>query len=208
MDTIENHKWIEWAKELQFISQSALAYCKDVYDIERFERVREIAAEIMSVGSDTPMEKVKTLFCNETGYQTPKMDSRGVIVKDAKVLLVQEACGLWSLPGGWIDANQTVASNVVKEVYEEAGLDVVPVRLLALLDRNRHNTPPFPYNVCKAFVLCEVVGGEFKANHETIDCRYFSLDALPPLAQNKCTRYEIELCMQIAADAAAAPVFE
>lgn len=208
METINSLKWIEWAKELQFISQSALAYCKDVYDRERFERVREIAAEIMSVGSETSMEKVKELFCNETGYQTPKMDSRGVIIKDRKVLLVQEASGLWSLPGGWIDANQTVASNVVKEVFEEAGLNVAPVRLLALLDRNSHNKPSFPYNVCKAFVLCEVMGGEFKANHETIDSRFFSLEELPPLAENKCTREEIEICMRIATDVTLYPVVE
>lgn len=208
MEMIDKYKWIEWAKELQFLSQSALAYCKDVYDRERFERVREIAAEIMSVGSETPLDKVKGLFCNETGYQTPKMDSRGVIMKEGKLLLVQEANGLWSLPGGWIDATQTVASNVVKEVYEEAGLDVVPVRLLALLDRNLHNKPPFPYNVCKAFVLCEVLGGEFKANHETIDCGYFSPDELPPLAENKCSREEIELCVRVASDEKVSPILE
>ena len=90
-------------------------------------------------------------------------------------MLVKEACGLWSLPGGWVDANQTVASNVVEKAYEEAGHDVRPVRLLALLDRNINNTPPFLYNLFKAFVLCEVTGGEFKANHETVDYVCFSL---------------------------------
>ena len=208
MQTIDKQKWIEWAKELQFLSQSALAYCKDAYDIERFERVREIAAEIMSVGSDTPLEKVKELFCNETGYQTPKMDSRAVIIEQGKVLLVQEADGRWSFPGGWIDALETVASNVVKETREEAGLDVRPVRLLALLDRNRHNIPPYPYNICKAFVLCKVVGGEFQKNHETIDCGYFSLDNLPPLALNKCSSEEIALCMRQASDEHSPTVFE
>lgn len=208
MERIEDFKWLEWAKELQFLSQSALAYCKDIYDRERFERVREISAEIMSAASGLSVEQVKGLFCNEVGYQTPKMDSRGVIIEDGKILLVQEADGLWSIPGGWIDVNQTVASNVVKEVCEEAGLEVEPMRLLALLDRNRHHEPPFPYNVCKVFVQCRVLGGEFRENHETISIGYFSIDNLPPLATEKCSREEIELCMRIAADANANVVIE
>ena len=164
-------RWLSWAKELQFIAQSALAYCKDGFDRERFERVREISAEIMSEKSGLSLDKVKELFCNEKGYQTPKMDSRGVIVDEYdRVLLVQEADGCWSLPGGWVDVNQTVATNVVKEVREEAGLDVEPLRILAVLERNRHHKPLFPYNVCKVFFLCKVLGGEFHKNIETINC--------------------------------------
>lgn len=201
-------KWLEWAKELQFISQSALAYCKDKFDKERFERVREISAEIMSEKSGLSLEKVKALFCNEEGFQTPKMDSRGVIIEDDKFLLVQENNGLWSLPGGWVDANQTIASNVIKEVYEEAGLNVRPIRILALLERNRHHKPPFPYNVCKVFFLCEVLDGAFKENLETIGSGYFSLDNLPPLAEEKCTREELEICMSIYKNPNNGPVFE
>lgn len=202
-------KWLEWAKELQFIAQSALAYCKDVYDIERFERVREISAEIMSARSGLSLEKVKELFCDEKGYQTPKMDSRGVVIDDeGRVLLVREANGFWGFPGGWIDANQTVASNVVKELREEAGLLVEPIRVLALLDRNRRHSPVFPYNVCKVFVQCRVLGGEFTENSETIESGYFSLDNLPPLDAGKCSIEEVEMCLAVAADCNAQPIFE
>lgn len=87
---INSHKWLEWAKELQFLSQSALAYCKDPFDIERFRRIRDISAEIMSDYSNIPIDKVKELFCNETGFQTPKLDTRAAIFKDGKILLVRE----------------------------------------------------------------------------------------------------------------------
>ena len=95
-------QWLEWAKELQFIAQGGLTYSKDVFDIERFERIREIAAEMLSLQSEIPIEKVKNLFCNETGFQTPKLDTRAAIFKDDKILLVKEKNGTWSLPGGWV----------------------------------------------------------------------------------------------------------
>ena len=75
-------RWLEWAKELQFIAQAGLTYSRDPFDIERFERIREISAEIMSHQSDLPIEKVKELFCNETGFQTPKLDTRAAIFND------------------------------------------------------------------------------------------------------------------------------
>lgn len=208
MYNAREEQWLLWAKELQFIAQSALTYCRDVFDIERFKRVREIAAEIMSAKSGLSLEKVKGVFCNEVGFQTPKMDSRGVIIEGNKILLVQEKDGLWSLPGGWIDANQTVATNVVKEVREEAGLFVEPMRVLALLDRNSHRNDSFPYNVCRVFVQCKVFAGEFMANNETIASGYFSLEELPPLSPGKCSREELEICMRVYKNPQAWPVLE
>lgn len=105
-------------------------YCKDKFDIERFERIREISAEMISHKSDIPVEKVKNLFCNEIWYQTPKLDCRAAIFKDNKILLVKESNGLWSLPGGWVDVDLSVKENIIKEVKEEAGLDVTLKRLL------------------------------------------------------------------------------
>ena len=135
----QEHQWLEWAKELQFIAQAGLTYTKDPFDKERFERVREIAAEIMSLQGRLPLEQVKDLFCNETGFQTPKLDTRAAIFKDNKILLVKEKNGTWSMPGGWVDVMQTIRSNTVKEVREEAGLDVEAIRIIALQDRNKTN---------------------------------------------------------------------
>lgn len=85
-DTV-SHKWLEWAKRIQSISQAGLTFSKDVYDVERYEELRSISAEIMEEYTELKMEKVKELFTNETGYQTPKVDVRGVVFKGDKVLL-------------------------------------------------------------------------------------------------------------------------
>ena len=190
----QEYQWLEWAKELQFIAQAGLTYTKDPFDKERFERVREIAAEIMSLQNRLPLAQVKDLFCNETGFQTPKLDTRAAIFKDDKILLVEENDGTWSMPGGWVDVMETVKSNTVKEVKEEAGLDVDAVRVIALHDRNLHNQPPYAYNVCKVFVLCEVKGGCFHPNIETVGSGYFRLDELPPLSVDKNSYQQIEMC--------------
>lgn len=193
-------KWLDWAKELQFIAQSALAYTENEFDRERFMRVREIAAEIVSHQTGLPPARVRDLFCNETGYQTPKLDTRAAIFDDGKILLVREKTGLWAMPGGWVDVMQTVRSNTVKEVREEAGLDVEALRVIALHDRNTHNRPPYAYNVCKVFVLCRVLGGTFTPNAETVDSRYFGLDELPKLAEGKTTREQVEMCFAASRD--------
>ena len=187
-------QWLEWAKELQFLAQTGLTYSKDVFDIERFERIREISAEIISAQSELSLEKVKDLFCNETGFQTPKLDTRAAIFKEDKILLVKERNGTWSLPGGWVDVNQTVKSNTEKEVEEEAGLKVEATRIIAVQDRNMHNVPPYAYNVCKVFVLCEILSGHFQPNIETTESDYFRLEELPLLAEEKNNEKQIKMC--------------
>ncbi len=187
-------QWLEWAKELQFLAQTGLTYSKDVFDIERFERIREISAEIISAQSELSLEKVKDLFCNETGFQTPKLDTRAAIFKEDKILLVKERNGTWSLPGGWVDVNQTVKSNTEKEVEEEAGLKVEATRIIAVQDRNMHNMPPYAYNVCKIFVLCEILSGHFQPNIETTESDYFRLEELPLLAEEKNNEEQIKMC--------------
>ena len=187
-------QWLEWAKELQFLAQTGLTYSKDVFDIERFERIREISAEIISAQSELSLEKVKELFCNETGFQTPKLDTRAAIFKEDKILLVKERNGTWSLPGGWVDVNQTVKSNTEKEVEEEAGLKVEATRIIAVQDRNMHNVPPYAYNVCKVFVLCEILSGHFQPNIETTESDYFRLEELPLLAEEKNNEEQIKMC--------------
>ena len=189
--------WLNWAVELQAIAQNGLTYTKDVYDKERFERVRAIAAEILAMKTNLSTETVEVLFCNENGYQTPKLDTRAAIFQDNKILLVKEReNGKWSLPGGWVDVNESVYSNTVKEVKEESGFDAFPLRLIAVQDRNKHNHPPYAYGICKVFVLCKVLGGKFKSNTETVECRFFALNELPELAKEKNTREQIEMCFQ------------
>ena len=187
-------KWLDWAVELQALAQAGLFYSKDVYDIERFQRIRDIAAEMLVSPSGLPVDQVKNLFCNESGYQTPKLDTRAAVFHDDKILLVQENNGLWSLPGGWVDVDLSVGENAVKEVKEEAGLDVEAKLIIAVQDRKKHNPEIYAYNICKVFILCDLLGGTFQENSETISIGYFSMDDLPPLSENKTTKEQIQMC--------------
>ena len=187
-------KWLDWAVELQALAQAGLFYSKDIYDIERFQRIRQIAVEMLTDPSGLPLERVQDLFCNETGYQTPKLDTRAAVFQNNRILLVQENNGFWSLPGGWVDVNLSVAENTVKEVKEEAGLDVSAKQIIAVLDRKKHNPEIYAYNICKVFVLCDLLDGEFRENSETVASGYFSMEDLPPLAENKTTEKQIQMC--------------
>lgn len=189
-----NEPWLRWAVELQSLAQAGLTYGKDVYDHERYERIREISAEMMSHMADIPLEKVRNLFCNERGYQTPKLDTRAAIFDQGKILLVRENNGKWSLPGGWCDVDVSVGENAIKEVKEEAGLDVTADRIIAVQDRKKHNLPVYAFGVCKVFIQCTAIGGHFKPNIETTEYRYFSEDDLPDLAAEKNTEDQIRMC--------------
>ena len=189
-------KWLDWAVELQALAQAGLYYSKDPFDQERFQRIRDISAEMMAHKTALPLETVKDLFCGETGYQTPKLDTRAAVFQDGKILLVRETSGRWSLPGGWVDVNVSVLENTAKEVREEAGLDVIPQRLIAVQDREKHNKPVYAWRVCNIFVLCTLLGGAFVPNTETIESGWFPLDSLPPLAEEKNNREQIALCFE------------
>ena len=188
-------KWLKWAMEIQSLAQAGLAYTENPYDIERYERLREISAEMVAEKSNISLDKVERLFCNETGYQTPKLDTRAAIFKDNKILLTHENNGTWSLPGGWCDVLESVKSNTVKEVTEETGLDVEAVKIISIQDRNKHNKPQYAYGVCKVFVLCNIIGGKFIKNIETTETKYFSLEEIPSnLAEEKTNKEQIEMC--------------
>jgi len=185
-------KWLEWAKEIQAISQAGLAYTRDVYDKERFEQLRELSITIMQEYTEAGEEKIRMLFASESGYQTPKVDVRGVIFRDGKLLLVQEkADGAWALPGGWADVGLSPAEVVVKEVKEEAGYDVSATRLLAVLDKKFHHHPPSAFHVYKMFIKCSITGGTSGIGTETSAVGFFKQDELPPLSEERNTREQL-----------------
>ena len=199
-NTFLKEPWLKWAIEIQSIAQCGLTYTNDLYDKERYEQLRNIAAEMLSYKTEIPVNKIKNLFCNEKGYQTPKLDTRAAIFKEGKILLVHEKSGTWSLPGGWVDVLESIESNTIKEVKEEAGLDVVAKKIIAIQDRNKHNTPLYPYGICKVFVQCDLIGGEFIENIETTEIGYFSLDNLPNLSNEKSNFEQIEMCFKAKED--------
>ncbi len=194
---------LAWARRLQVIAQNGLTYARgDPYDVERYEAVRAIAAEMMVSNSDADAEGLSALFARETGHATPKVDVRGAVFRDGRVLLVRERQdGLWTLPGGWADPGETPAVSVVREVYEESGYRTRATRLLAVYDRDAHGHPPIPYAVYKLFFLCDIVAVEAAEDDrddareargqahergtsfaEITDVGFFAEDALPALS--------------------------
>jgi ADP-ribose pyrophosphatase YjhB (NUDIX family) len=189
-----SYKWLEWAKRIQSLSQAGLTFTKDVYDIERYEELRNISAEIMEEYTGLEMQKVKDLFTNETGYQTPKIDVRGAVFKNNKILMVREKIDdRWSLPGGFCDVGLSPAENIVKEIKEESGFDVVPTKLLAILDMNKHPHPPQPYHYYKLFIQCEIVSGQAKIGLETKGISFYDKNNLPELSLNRNTESQIKM---------------
>ncbi len=190
-----NDKWIEFAMRIQSIAQAGLQYGKDPYDKERYEELRKISAEMIATKTDIPLEKVRNLFCNESGYQTPKIDTRAAVFVDGKILLVHENNGTWSLPGGWCDVDQSVASNTEKEVREETGYTVNAQKIIAVQDWRKHNVRNYAYGVIKIFVLCQYESGSFEKNIETIEIAFFDRDSIPDnLAVEKTTKEQILMC--------------
>jgi ADP-ribose pyrophosphatase YjhB (NUDIX family) len=186
--------WLLWARELQALAQSGLAYSESPYDRERYERLRAIAVDILARHGDTPFERVRDLFAEERGYATPKVDVRGVVFRDDRVLLVRESQdgGRWTLPGGWADVNETPREGVEREIREESGYEARAVKLLACYDRAAQgHEPPYPHHVFKLFFLCELTGGAPADSHETSGASFFAEDGIPELSKGRTTARQL-----------------
>lgn len=196
-----NHRWLEWAKQIQAIAQTGLAYTKDVYDRERFEDLRQMSVDILAHYTETDPGKIKLAFASDTGYATPKVDIRGVVFRDGKLLLVREKHdGVWALPGGWADIGLSPSEVAVKEIKEESGFDAKPVRLLAVLDKKFHGHPPEPYHIYKLFIRCDITGGSATTGVETSAVGFFGEDELPVLSVERNTEAQLRTMFEFLRD--------
>ncbi len=186
-------KWLEWAKSLQAEAQNGLTFARNEFEVERYRHIMEIAMQMMASNSGTDMEFVKDLFRDVEGYATPRVDVRGVIFKDDRILLVKEKSdGGWTLPGGWADPNETPSQSVEREVFEESGFEAKAVKMLAVLDRVKQgHVPPSPYHIYKLFFLCKIVGGAKATSIETEAVDFFHEDNIPPLSTSRTTAKQI-----------------
>jgi ADP-ribose pyrophosphatase YjhB (NUDIX family) len=204
-------EWLGWVRRLQAIAQSGLTYAKDPYDVERYQQIRRIAAEIAASRSGTTVDTIAALFSEQSGYATPKLDIRAVVLdEEEKVLLVREReDGLWTLPGGWADVGESPSEAVKREVKEESGYEVRAVRLLALLDRDKHPHPPIPFHVYKLYFRCELSGGSpLAASTETEGVGFFSKDALPELSLGRVIPQQIQRLIDLAIDSEGSAAFD
>lgn len=192
-------KWIDWAIKLQGISQAGLYYTDNEFERERYREIRNIAKEILETHSSVDVEQIDQFFNEEIGYKTPKLDSRSVVFKEDKILLAQESSGLWSIPGGWVDIDQTLSQNLIKEAYEEAGAKVEPKFVIAIHDWRTHVDKKYkklPFQVVKIFVMCELKSIDFSANSETLQADFFTNENLPKMALAKNNYEQVDLCFK------------
>ena len=179
-------RWLQWAREIQAVSQTGLTYASSEYETQRYRRLTEISAEIVQEHTGLPQERLFQDFCTQAGYATPKVDVRGAVVRDGKILLVQERVDeRWCMPGGWADVGDLPSEMVVREVWEESGFHVVPRKVVGVYDANRSGRPLELYHAYKVIFLCDLTGGEARPSEETLDARFFTFDYLPPLSASR-----------------------
>ena len=173
---------MEWAQEIFSLSQAGLTYSQNPFDIERYKRLQEITAEMIASQSALEKESVLESFSMQAGYITPKIDVRGAIVRDGKILLIQErADDRWAMPGGWADLGNSPASVAEREVWEESGYRVKAEKVVAVIDANR--IEPFEFfHAYKIIFLCTLLDGDPRTSYETLAVDFFDPDHLPPLS--------------------------
>jgi ADP-ribose pyrophosphatase YjhB (NUDIX family) len=195
--------WLRWAQRIQAIAQTGLAYARDPYDLERYRELREIAVELAAAGLDAPQDAVRVALASGLGYPTPKVDVRAVVFRGEELLLVREKrTGRWTFPGGWADAGDTPAGAAEREALEESGYRVKAHKVLALLDKARHEHPPSVDYTYKVLVGCRLEGGSPATSHEVDAVGFFARGELPELDLDRTTPGQIALAFAHAADPA------
>ncbi len=188
---------LEWIRKLHAIAQNGPAFSQDPFDRERYLQLQELAVNALHTELDVPLERAAAFWEGEYGYATPKVDVRGAVFEDERVLLVRERSdGRWTLPGGWVDVNDAPSQAVAREILEESGYQARAVKLAALVDRNRHPHPPSVHHIYKLLFLCELLGGQATTSLETDAVGFFPLTGLPELSTGRILSSQIQRLYQ------------
>ncbi len=189
-------KQVAWAQQIAALAKTGLHYTQNDYDGERYRALLGIAAQMLADAAQADIEQVALRLAADDAYITPKVDVRGAVFRDDKILLVREAVdGLWTLPGGWADVGDAPSQAVEREIREESGYEAKAVKLLALEDRRRRH-PPLLHAVYKVAFLCELIGGEAQTSKETTAVGWFAEDNIPPLSLGRTTAGQIRRWFQ------------
>jgi ADP-ribose pyrophosphatase YjhB (NUDIX family) len=180
--------WLKFAREIQSISQTGLHFAENHYQQERFSRLLEISAEIISAQSNLDRSELIEIFNQQIGYATPRVDVRGAVFKQQSLLFVREiADGGWTMPGGWADVGDVPSEAVEREVLEESGFEVEARKVIGVYDANR--TGPLEiFHAFKIIFLCDIVAGEPRVSNETSEVAFFTLDNIPSPLSGERTR--------------------
>jgi len=190
---------LQWARKVQAIAQNGLTFTHDPFDRERYEQLQELVTTILTSQLAITPEQLQGLWVGDDGYATPKVDVRGGVFDQDKVLLVRERSdGKWTLPGGWVDIGDAPSFAVEREIREESGYLAKAIKLAALLDKNNpaHGHPPGVLHIYKLFFLCELTGGAPTLSNETDGVDFFAVSSLPPLSTGRATQSQIERLYQ------------
>jgi ADP-ribose pyrophosphatase YjhB (NUDIX family) len=180
--------WLKWAREIQALAQTGYHYAQNDYQRERYHRLADIAAEIFSEHTNFEPTPLADVFHAQIGYATPRVDVRGAVFRDGKLLLVRERLdGGWTMPGGWADVGDLPSRAVEREVWEEAGFRVEARRVIGVYDANR--TGPLElFHAFKIVFLCELISGEPRPSNETSEVAFFGPDEIPGQLSGERTR--------------------
>lgn len=182
----ETFKWLEIAREIQQLSQTGAAFAVTDYEKDRYKRLTEITAEIIEHHTTLEKESVTRVLMDHPGYATPKIDVRAAVIKDGKILLVQESTdNCWAMPGGWADVGDVPSEVAIRECKEESGFDVKPVKVIGVFDANRVGGKLEFFHAFKIIFLCQLIGGEATPSDETLDVQFFDFNNLPSLSLNR-----------------------
>ncbi len=186
---------LEIAQRIRALSQTGLVYSDNEYNTERYEELFHLSNSITALVTNNEVSVIEGCYRVADDYVTPKIDVRAVVFNDKnEILLVQErADGGWAIPGGWADVGYSPNEIAVKEVREETGLNVEPIRLLAVLDKRCQNHPPAPHYAYKIFILCRLIDGEFTSTFDILDKGFFKQDEIPPLSEERTLKSQIDL---------------
>ena len=183
---------LDLSRRLLALSQTGLHFTAEEYDRERYREIGDIATRLLELQSNVAAEAVRQAWFVEDGYATPKVDVRGAIFRDNRVLLVRERVdGKWTVPGGWADVNDAPSSAILKEIEQESGFTARVLKLAAIYDRNKRNHPAYLFHSWKLFFVCEITGGEARTSYETTAVEFFPLDALPELSTGRSNAEQI-----------------
>jgi ADP-ribose pyrophosphatase YjhB (NUDIX family) len=183
---------LAWARKVRAVAQNGLTFSKDPYDLQRYRELSELAESVLHTELGIAQPSAAQFWKGELGYATPKVEVRGAVFAEGRVLLVRERSdGRWTLPGGWVDVNDSPAHAVEREILEESGYRARAVKLAALFDKNRHPHPPSVHHIYKLMFLCELLGGSATVSQETDAVDFFALDALPELSRGRILESQI-----------------
>jgi len=162
------------ADELRAHAANGLFYGKDPYDIERFQRIRRIAAELMSMVDTRPAVELERLFRDDIYGRTPAVGVDGAVFDpEGRLLLVERSDSReWCMPGGAADMGEPPSAAVEREIREETGLTTKAVRLLGVYDNRSWNMPSVMVHIYYLVFECELLGGELTESSETTAFRW------------------------------------